>query len=152
MSATQGKRGNMKQKIAIMRFIDNKNGTITDTKTGLTWVKNLHTDLPKKFKNGMSWQRAIDVCKDLNFAGHKDWRLPTVEELCELVDYTRGAKDNEPAIDTKFFPDTKCYWYWTSTLCAWSSGYAWYVYFRNGSVYDGSKGYSYYVRPVRSSQ
>jgi len=32
------------------RFVDNKNGTITDIKTGLTWVKNPHTDLPEKFK------------------------------------------------------------------------------------------------------
>jgi len=135
-----------------VRFIDNKNGTITDTKTGLTWVKNPHTDLPEKFKEHMNWQQAIDACKELSFAGHKDWRLPTVEELRELVDYTRGAKDNEPTIDTKFFPDTKCSWYWTSTPCAWDSGIAWCVYFADGYVYSGSKGSSYYVRPVRSSQ
>jgi hypothetical protein len=135
-----------------VRFIDNKNGTITDTKTDLIWVKNPHTDLPEKFKEYMNWQPAIEACKELNFAGCKDWRLPTVEELRELVDYARGAKDNEPAIDTKFFPDTKCSWYWTNTPCAWCSGSAWYVYFSHGGVDYGGKGYSSYVRPVRSSQ
>jgi len=135
----------------IKRFIDNGDGTITDKSTGLTWVKNPHTDLPDKFKKEIKWQEAIDICKELEFAGHKDWRLPTVEELRELVDYTRGA-GSDPAIDAKFFPDTKCSWYWTSTPCAWGSGNAWCVYFSYGYVYHGSGDGSHYVRPVRSSQ
>ncbi len=135
-----------------LRFIDNKNGTITDTKTGLIWVKNPHTDLPEEFKSYMSWQKAIDACKKLDFAGHKDWRLPTVEELRELVDYTRGAKSGEPSVDTKIFPDTKCGWYWTSTPCAWYPSGAWIVDFNVGSVSNFCKNCSNYVRPVRSSQ
>jgi hypothetical protein len=134
------------------RFIDNGDGTITDTHFGLTWIKNPHTDLPEEFKNTMPWQPAIDACKKLNFAGHKDWRLPTVEELRSIVDYTRGAKDNEPAIDIKFFPDTKCGWYWTSTPCAWNSGSAWCVNFYYGGVGSSYKASVNYVRPVRSSQ
>jgi hypothetical protein len=135
-----------------VRFFDNRNGTITDTKTGLTWVKNPHTDLPEKFKNYLTWENAIQACKELNFVGKKDWRLPTIEELRELVDYTRGAKSGKPAIDTKFFPDTKCSWYWSSTPCAWSSVFAWYVLFYYGIVLSSNKGYNGYVRPVRSSQ
>jgi hypothetical protein len=135
-----------------VRFIDNKNGTIADTKTGLIWVKNPHTDLPEKFKDKINWQTAVDACKELKFAGYKDWRLPTVEELRELVDYSLGAKDNEPAIDTKFFPDTKYSWYWTLTSCAWNSGSAWCVGFYFGDVGSDGKDYSFYVRPVRSSQ
>jgi hypothetical protein len=134
------------------RFIDNGDGTIIDKSTGLIWVKNPHTDLLDKFKKEMKWQNAIDACKELDFVGHKDWRLPTVEELRSIVDYARGAKDNEPAIDTKFFPDTKCSWYWTSTPCAWDSGCAWYVYFYYGIAGNFNKGYYFYVRPVRSSQ
>ena len=134
------------------RFIDNKNGTITDTKTGLTWIKNPHTGLPEKFKGEMKWQEAIDACKDLNFSGHKDWRLPTVEELISIIDWEAGAKSGEPTINTKFFPDTKCSWYWTVTPCPWGTGGARIVNFGYGGVNDGSKGYSNYVRPVRSSQ
>jgi hypothetical protein len=134
------------------RFIDNGNGTIIDTHFGLTWVKSPHTDLPEKFKSSMVWKEAIQACKELSFSGHKDWRLPTVEELRSIVDYTRGAKDNEPAIDTKYFLDTKCSWYWTVTPCAWSRGNAWVVAFHDGYVGDGNEDGSSYVRPVRSSQ
>jgi len=134
------------------RFVDNKDGTIKDTKTGLIWVKNPHTDLPDKFKNYMTWKDAIAACKELNFSGHKDWRLPTIEELRELVDYTRGAKPGEPAIDTKFFSDTKCNWYWSSTPCAWGSGCAWCVSFSSGDVSSVGKASYFCVRPVRSSQ
>lgn len=132
------------------RFIDNEDGTVTDSKTGLMWVKNPHTDLPDKFKGELKWQDAIDACKDLNFAKHKDWRLPTVEELSSIVDYSRGAKSGEPAIDP-IFKDTKCSWYWTITPVAWGSGSAWIVGFDYGYVSNRSKDGSYYVRPVRSS-
>jgi hypothetical protein len=135
-----------------VHFIDNGDGTITDTHFGLTWVKNPHTDLSEKFKSTMIWKDAINACKELNFAGHKDWWLPTVEELHSIVDYSRGTGSNEPAINTKFFPDTKCSWYWTSTPCAWLSDDAWIVFFSYGSVSNSYKGYKYYVRPVRSSQ
>ncbi|MDD1679597.1 MAG: DUF1566 domain-containing protein [Methanomicrobiales archaeon] len=134
-----------------VRFIDNKNGTITDTKTGLTWIKNPHTDLPKKFKGEMKWQEAIDACKELNFAGHKDWRSPTAEELISIIDWTKGA-GNDPTIDTAFFPDTKPSWYWTITPCPWSADNARIVGFYSGDVHYCDKGIIYYVRPVRSSQ
>lgn len=136
---------------AATRFIDNGDGTVTDTKSGLIWVKNPHTDLSDKFKERFNWRDAIQACKDLDFAGHKDWRLPTVEELRELVDYTRAAGD-DPAIDTTFFPDTKTSWYWTITEVAWDAGSAWYVNFGYGNVGTDSKGYGNYVRPVRLSQ
>jgi len=148
------KQKQAKEKVAKtgVRFIDNKNGTITDTKTGLIWVKNPHTDLPGKFKSEMPWQQAIDACKGLDFAGHKDWRLPTVEELISIIDWEAGAKDNEPTINTTFFPDTKPRWYWTITPCPWIADYARVVDFSSGSVDSYSKGGYHYVRPVRSSQ
>ena len=35
----------------------------------------------------MSWEKAIKHAKTLDLAGHKDWRLPTIEELneCESI-------------------------------------------------------------------
>lgn len=133
------------------RFIDNGDGTITDTKNNLIWVKNPHMDLSDTFKKYMTWQQALDACKALDFAGHSDWRLPTVEELRELVDYAKGVGD-DPAVDKTFFPDTKTSWYWTSTTCAWVSGCAWIVYFYYGGVSFSGKGSNVYVRPVRRSE
>ena len=143
----------MKQKQKkVAHFIENKNGTITDNKTGLMWVKNPHTDLPEKFKGEMKWQPAIDACKALDFAGQKDWRLPTVEELISIIDWTAGAKSGEPTIDTKFFPDTKTSWYWTITPCPWVAGGARVVSFYSGGVDSSYEDGSFYVRLVRSSQ
>ncbi len=132
------------------RFIDNGDGTVTDTRTGLMWVKNPHTDLPKVFKDQMTWKDAIEACKDLDFAGHKDWRLPTIEELRSIVDYTR----DKPAINITFFPDTKKSWYWTITPTSWSSDNAWVVNFNGGYVGcdDRDRDSGSYVRPVRSSK
>ena len=128
------------------RFIKNSDGTVLDSSTGLMWGSTL----PKK----LDWNNAVQACKDLNFAGHKDWRLPTVKELFSIVDHTKGAENenNEPAIDTALFSDTKCSWYWTSTPTAWSSGHAWFVDFDGGGVGSGDRGGSSYVRPVRSKK
>jgi hypothetical protein len=63
--------------LASDRFIDNKNGTITDTKTGLMWVSK---------DNGVpiNWPDAKKYCENLNVGGYSDWRMPTLTELATL--------------------------------------------------------------------
>jgi hypothetical protein len=60
------------------RFVDNGDGTVTDRKYGLVWSK-------KNF-GGMSWQNAVDYCRE-NRAGlpGSGWHLPTIEELRTLI-------------------------------------------------------------------
>jgi len=129
------------------RFIDNGDNTVTDTKTGLMWIKQ-HSQLGGDFaKQKMTWDDAIKVCKNLEYADHKDWRLPTREELCSIVDLEKY----DPAIDP-IFTNTQNDWYWTSTPCAWNQSSAWYVNLYNGLVSNDSKDNDYYVRPVRSSK
>ena len=75
------------------------------------------------------------------------WRLPTRQELESILDLTR----HKPAIDTARFPDTKSDWYWTSTPCAWSPDYAWFVSCCDGHVDFVLRGDdSCCVRAVRS--
>ena len=68
------------------RFIDNADGTITDTKTNLMWMKQdsyLHSG------HWMHWFDAINYVKQLNqeqFANYIDWDLPTVGELKTLYE------------------------------------------------------------------
>ncbi|MCK4824129.1 DUF1566 domain-containing protein [bacterium] len=129
------------------RFIDNKDNTVTDTKTGLTWIKD-HTILGDNFTKTMVYEEAIESCKKLDIAGHKDWRLPTREELLTIVDLTRHS----PAIYPIFVNTKTDDWYWTSTPCVRFPGSAWLVGFSNGYVVSSVKGSYFYVRPVRSSQ
>ena len=53
--------------------------TWTDPATGLTWTK-------ADSGSAVSWQQAIDYCKDLQLAGHSDWRLATIDELHGIYD------------------------------------------------------------------
>ena len=63
-------------------FVDNRDGTVTDQATGLMWQKG-------GFPDGMTWLEAKAFVEQLNkegWAGHADWRLPTIEELASLVE------------------------------------------------------------------
>jgi hypothetical protein len=125
---------------AAIRFIDNGDGTVTDTRSGLTWSKVTLCD------REINYATAEQLCTELELAGHTDWRLPTVDELFALADRTR----TDPAIDTGAFPDTQSDWYWTSTIVAWSSDDAWIVSFNYGDAGNGHRGYSdAFVRAVR---
>jgi hypothetical protein len=109
------------------------------------WVKDnlLNLDWSPSSDKRMSWTEAKE------YATEQGGRLPEVDELASLVDRSKRS----PAIDTKFFSDTKIDdYYWTNTKVAGSSGYAWFVFFYRGGVFYYGKGSSLYVRAVRSSQ
>jgi hypothetical protein len=121
-------------------FVDNGDGTITDTRTGLTWQK--------ASSSGNTWEQALTYCESLNLGGHTDWRLPTIKELRSLVENRRYY----PAIDTSYFPDTHSSLYWSSTTPADHTNNARGVYFETGSDSVDDKTFSYYVRAVRGGQ
>ena len=86
----------------------------------------------------LPWEEAVDYCQALGGG----WRLPTIEELISLVDFSR---DN-PATEEVGIKSER---YWSATVNANYPGGAWYAYFHNGSVNYGSKSYNLYVRAVR---
>ena len=124
-------------------FIDNGDGTITDTTTGLMWEKLTHSI-------GNTWDEANAYCDSLALAGKNDWRLPNGYELQTLINKGNWA----PAINTGFFPDTFPGGYWTSTAYTLKPSYAWFVYFgEEGGVGRGDKSTGHYaVRAVRAGQ
>ncbi len=78
------------------QFVDNRDGTVTDTATGLTWQK---ADSGK----GLNWAQALKYAENLEQAGHSDWRLPNAKELQSIVDYNRCPDvTNSAAIDPIF--------------------------------------------------
>ncbi len=74
--------------VATAALVDNGDGTVTDTGSGLMWQK---ATAPGTY----NWQEALSYCENLSLTGHSDWRLPNRNELHSLVDYSRY----NPAID-----------------------------------------------------
>ena len=107
-------------------YKNNGDGTVTDTSTGLMWQQTGY-DITK------TWEEALLYCEvelnsGLGFGGYRDWRMPNIKELRNLVDRSRY----NPAINTGDFPDTVPSFYWSSTTPYHGTDYAWGVYFSFG--------------------
>jgi eukaryotic-like serine/threonine-protein kinase len=122
-------------------FMDNGDGTVTDRATGRMWQKNGSTD-------GMMWQQAGEYVKKLNsnrFAGHTDWRVPTIEELASLMKPLKP--EGELYIDPVFSDKQDICW----SSDTFGSDTAWYASFKAGMIRH-SYLFFYYVRAVRTLQ
>ena len=97
------------------------NGMVTDASTGLTWQQ--------ASSQQASWSTAKTYCAGATGG----FRLPSVQELQTLVDYT--IRSPGPPIDTTAFPDTISSPYWTSTVAVNASpaGPGLTVLFKDGS-------------------
>ncbi len=136
----------------VNRFIDNGNGTVTDTKTCLTWQKetlDFNNDGNLDANDKTTWEQALAAAESLELGGHDDWRLPNRKELQAIMDYSRPGF----FMDTNFFPEFANPYYWSSTTAGFSSQ-SWMVSFNQYyGVYASSKSSSfYYVRAVRTAQ
>ena len=70
-------------------YVDNGDGlTITDLKTGLMWQR-AGTDI----MSNRSMRREVARINDERFAGHSDWRLPTMAEALSLLEREKKAND-----------------------------------------------------------
>ena len=138
--------------LEVGNFTDNKDGTVSDSATGLMWQQ----------AEGGSYQwggitnvgsnplvEALTYCTGLSLGGHSDWRLPNIKELASIMDYAQS----NPAINTTFFPNASANFYWSSTPNATFASIAWGVIFGiNGGVTYSAMGDSYDVRCVRGGQ
>ena len=118
-----------------------KNDSVIDPKTGLEWSPTLG--------DRVNWKTAKKMAQECRAGGHDDWRLPTIEELITLIDFSRF----NPATNTDLFPDTKSSWYWSATPDASSPGdCAWGVSFGHGLVSYYDRYGTAFVRAVRGSR
>ncbi len=87
-----------------MSYTDNKDGTISDNKTGLMWEKSYRV---------LTYNNALLEVEKLNkekYLGYSDWRLPSIKELYSIMNF-KGAdiapEDNNhsgtPFISEEYF-------------------------------------------------
>ncbi len=89
------------------RFIDNGDGTVSDTLTNLMWVNNDSYLDTKKF---VTFNQSIKYRNRKNkdaFAGFTDWRMPDKKEAQTLYDRDKNLQDKygiDIHIDDAFIP------------------------------------------------
>ena len=98
------------------RFVDNGDGTVTDTWTKLMWLQEDSFLMLKKFLIYLHAQRLRDKLNSESFAGYTDWRFPTKREAHSLFNKQKSVKDKygcDIHIDPAFTPGCG-YDTWTS--------------------------------------
>jgi hypothetical protein len=163
--------------LAGVRFVDNGDGTISDTQTGLMWEKKdgadgvPNPDDPHDVDNFYPWSVSgttpdgpafteflarLNACTTEDgvtvtggFAGHCDWRLPTIPELATLLDGSvPGCGTGAPCTPAIFEP-AQPYFYFSSTTKPDLPRFAWIVDFHDGQVFFGGKIGLKYTRAAR---
>ncbi len=158
------------------RFINNGDGTVSDKNTCLMWeqktgttgtynncpggptcgavhdVSNLYrwtTGSPFNPDGPAFFRFLAELNGRFPFAGHSDWRLPTLTELRSIVDLSAtGCGSGSPCIDPVFGP-TQLDGHWSSSTYYDFPYTAWFVFFGEGYLGAANKAEHYYVRAVR---
>ena len=137
------------------RFVFSRK-TVEDKRTGLIWKRDA-------ILGKLDWVGAADLVKGLNekeYAGFKDWRLPSREELDTLVtyairaDHTGGCDASSPyqLFNQLGFNDAQPYWYWTSSPYENSTSYIWVISMYNCNARGENKDRIANVWPVRGGK
>ncbi len=147
-------------------YVDNGNGTITDTSTGLMWEKLSNDGSVHDKDNRYTWANAVAVkIATLNaeaFGGFTNWRLPNINELSSILDYNRSFPGVNPVFNSATCP-TNCtvltcscimsnFDSWSSTTHPITPANALSVSFSGGLTNSRAKTQTNYVRAVRGGQ
>jgi hypothetical protein len=130
------------------RFTDYKDGTVADNLTGLIWLKDANCKDTAggiardggmlNWPSSLAWSNKLASGKcglsDNSSAG--DWRLPNINELRSLVDYSR----HDPALPAGHpFANVQSAWYWSSTTNPVYTAGAYTVGMSRGSIHITGK-------------
>ena len=157
------------------RYGVNGDGTVTDYDTGLQWEQKTDDGSVHDRANEYDWSPTLGrpdgtafttFLGTLNnetsgdgattsgcFAGHCDWRLPSIVELRTIVDSTApGCGSGSACIDQTVFGPTIAFFYWSATTEADLPVFAWGVAFgADGSATVAIKEAPLFARAIRSS-
>jgi len=153
-------------------LVDMNDGTIYDTDTQLSWLKNANTVGAMTWSNAMAWAATLN--NGGGFAGLTGWRLPatsqpdascgyqydpgggfplqgmhfncTNSEMGHLYYTELGNVAGGPLTNTGPFTDLQAYYYWSGTEYAPVPTYAWTFLCNLGIQHNGAnKGDAYCV-------
>ena len=113
--------------------------TFTDNSTHLQWP----TDATSDGHDAVTWNAAIQLCRNERLAGYNDWRLPTVSEFMSIMDrhspypipFVRGLPVFRGYNDESYWTSTQSFSSHESDDCEeekyfpWTPCLAWTVFF-----------------------
>ena len=164
-------------KLSGVRFVDNGDDTVSDVDTGLMWEKKDNRDGtvnlgdPHDADNRYTWSTSLvppdgtaftDFLPALNsctsadgetltggFAGHCDWRLPTIAELRTIVDPAATGCGTGGACAFAALGPTVPFYYYSTSFLTGSPGLVFTVRFDDGSSNFTATSNALHVRAVR---
>lgn len=90
----------------------------------------------------------VTAINQAGLCGARDWRLPSREELEELVDYDQS----NPAIAPDYFPNTPSLAVWSGSADPYVAGFAWLVHFTSGYSFSYNTENELRIRLVRAAR
>jgi hypothetical protein len=139
----------------VPRFTDNNNGTVTDNLTGLVWLRNANCFGGKVWADAITAAAGLasGVCSLTDGSKVGDWRIPNINELRSLVDYSRKTPALAAGHPFYYVHSTNAYsesyYYWSSSNANIASNVVALTMNHGGTIAIQS-GYPNYVWPVRS--
>ena len=142
------------------KFVDNGDGTVTDTVNKLIWIKQGKRDKQGKL-NKVKLKVAKQIAELASDGGRSDWRIPSLSELRTLLFSERviNAGGKKSWINP-IFDDGVGHYYWSSTtcdqvsvitdryqkkICQQGESAAWLVHFNINAVFWHHKTEDYHV-------
>ena len=141
-------------------FVDNGDGTVTDTINKLVWIKKGTQDKEGKL-NKVKLKIAKKIAAAANNGGRTNWRIPSLPELRTLLFSQRVLNaGGKKAWINPIFDDGVGHYYWSSTtcdqvsvikdryqkkICQQGESAAWLVHFNINAVFWHHKTEDYHV-------
>jgi hypothetical protein len=131
------------------RFVDHGNGTISDRRMNLMWIKN---GWRLDFFSAVNWKKAVEKCARFKYGGYPDWRLPTLAEWESIIN---PLQEHPALVEPNPFENIIAHMpYWSQTEYAYKGDdkaiQAYTVMLYYGTINHQHKSEKAFVLPVRS--
>lgn len=162
----------------VVRYVDNLDGTMTDCRSNLTWLKDArclstsngipNTTGDLSWTNAMKWVAGLQegICDLTDGSAAGDWRLPTKTEFMSMLISAKKQGFKNPAFTTyqgtsQWAEPAQVYdfqhlpgagFFWSSTTSQSNPDMAWDIGIQFGNAFSDPKLDHYYVWPVRGGQ